>query len=175
MIVGNRWSGIPGLGNGLGGIGSLIAAAVALWIAVTERRRSDMERQRVNEQQEADLTRQAGLVRVTAEKLSQRQAVGPSIGRASIGIKNRRMDRIFDVEVVAFVHQGEKMDLPVAPVNGFAIFPRREAHENWFSVASELPGLIEDVDIWLERRPWEGPVIWHFANGRYVAELDRPE
>ena len=138
-----------GFGQWLGALGSFVAAGAALWISVSDRRHNEADRQRREDQQDADLERQAGLVRVTAEKLGQRQAVGPSISRASIGIRNRRTDRIFDIDVAKFVHQGKEVDLAVAPMNGFAIFPRREEHENRFPMAAELPGLALDTDEWL--------------------------
>ncbi|MEM6110691.1 hypothetical protein AAHS21_31415 [Mycobacterium sp. 050272] len=31
---------------------------------------------------------------------------------------------------------------------------------------------IEDVDEWLEKRPWERPVSYFFVSGRWIAELD---
>jgi hypothetical protein len=31
---------------------------------------------------------------------------------------------------------------------------------------------VEDVDEWLDKRPWEQPVTYFFANGRWYAELD---
>lgn len=104
------------------------------------------DRQRAEDQQDADLERQAGLVRVTAEKLSRRQAVGPSSGEASIGIRNRRSDRIFDIEVVKFIHHGEEMDLDVETMNGFAVFPRRSEHENRLPKKAELPGIALATD-----------------------------
>jgi hypothetical protein len=64
--------------------------------------------------------------------LSQRQAVGPGLATGSVGIRNRRADRIFDVEVVKFIHHGQEMDIDIDMVNGFAVFPRRPEHENRF-------------------------------------------
>ena len=31
---------------------------------------------------------------------------------------------------------------------------------------------VADVDEWLEERPWEQPVTYYIANGRWYAELD---
>lgn len=31
---------------------------------------------------------------------------------------------------------------------------------------------VDDVDAWLEKRPWECPVSYYFVNGRWIAELD---
>ncbi|MEE2853759.1 MAG: hypothetical protein VX424_14060 [Actinomycetota bacterium] len=138
-----------GFGQWLGALGSFAAAAAALWISVSDRQRSDEERRQGNAQVEADLGRQAALVRVTAEMLGRRQAVGPAIRTAALGIRNRRTDRIFDIEVLEFVHQGEKKDLPVARVNGFAVYPRREEHASRFPFSEELPGMTLDTDEWL--------------------------
>lgn len=33
----------------------------------------------------------------------------------------------------------------------------------------------DDVDEWLEKRPWEAHVTYHFASGRWIAELDSSE
>lgn len=97
-------------------------------------------------QQQADLKRQAGLVRVTAEMLSQRQPVPPNISRASIGIRNRRADRIFDIEVVKFIHHGQEMELTVEWVNGFTVFPLKQ--ETYY-FAEQLPGLALETDEFL--------------------------
>jgi hypothetical protein len=130
-----------GFGQWLGALGSFVAAGAALWIAVSDRRNTVAERERRENQQDADLERQAGLVRVTAEKLGQRRAVGPSFAEAALGIRNRRSDRIFDIEVVKFIHHGEEMDLDIDMVNGFAVFPRRPEHETHFPVKVQLPGI----------------------------------
>jgi hypothetical protein len=34
---------------------------------------------------------------------------------------------------------------------------------------------VDDVDDWLEKRPWEASVAYHLTNGRWIAELDSPE
>jgi hypothetical protein len=31
---------------------------------------------------------------------------------------------------------------------------------------------VEDVDEWLDKRPWDQPVNYFFANGRWYAELE---
>lgn len=138
-----------GFGQWLGALGSFVAAGAALWISATDRRRADAARQRVERQETADLERQAGLVRVTAEMLGQRQAVGPALPVGAVGIRNRRADRIFDVEVVKFIHGGQEMDIEVDRTNGFAVFPRRPEHENRFPVDAELPGVALATDEWL--------------------------
>lgn len=138
-----------GFGQWLGALGSFIAAGAALWISATDRRRADAARQQVEDREAADLKRQAGLVRVTAEMLGQRQAVGPALPVGAVGIRNRREDRIFDVEVVKFIHGGQELDIEVDRTNGFAVFPRRPEHEHRFPVDAELPGIALATDEWL--------------------------
>jgi hypothetical protein len=31
---------------------------------------------------------------------------------------------------------------------------------------------VNDVEEWLEKRPWAAPVTYHFMDGRWIAELD---
>ena len=122
-----------GFGQWLGALGSFVAAGAALWISVSDRRYNMAERQRAEDQQEADRERQAGLVRVTAEMLGQSQAVGPSIATPSIGIRNRRTDRIYDIEVTKYIHRGQEVDLVVDMVNGFTVSPPRPSQTgNWY-------------------------------------------
>jgi hypothetical protein len=135
-----------GFGQWLGALGSFVAAGAALWISMSDRRHNVEERQRTEDQQNADLERQAGLVQVTAERLGQRQAAGPNIVRASVGIRNRRSDRIFDIEVVKFVHNGRETDLEVEIVNGFAVSPVRPEHRNSFPKRADLPGIALATD-----------------------------
>lgn len=130
-----------GFGQWLGALGSFIAAGAALWISVTDRQRSDAQRERIQVQEDADLNREAGLVRVALEVLGKRQPVGPSIPTASIGVRNRRANRIFDVEVVKFAQRGQDLDVEIDMVNGFAVFPRRPEHEDRFTFKSELEGI----------------------------------
>jgi hypothetical protein len=125
---------------------SFTAAGAALWISMSDCRHTMADRQRAEIQQETDLKRQTGLVRVTAELLSQRQHVGPGIRRASISIRNRRAEQIFDIEVMKFIHHGEEMELTVDRVNGFAVFPLKQ--EN-YSLTEQLPGLALKTDEWL--------------------------
>lgn len=143
-----RWRGqnvdwYAGFGVWLGALGSVIAAGVALWIAVTERSRIDAERAHAEAREDADLARQAGLVRVTAEKLGRRQAVGPSIPHAALGVRNRRNERIFDIEVVRYVFQGNDIELEIAKVNGFTVFPTERKS---FYLDAQLPGLVLEPD-----------------------------
>jgi hypothetical protein len=135
-----------GFGSWLGALGSFGAAGAALWISMSDRRHSVADRQRTEDRQDTDLKRQAGLVRVTAEKLGRSQAVGPNIETASIGIRNRRPDRIFDIKVEKFVHHAQEVDLVPALVNGFTVFRRRQEH---FYLAAQLPGIALETDEWL--------------------------
>ena len=94
-----------GFGQWLGALGSLIAAGVALWIAVSERRHAERQR-------EADLAREAGLVEIITNNLGRPDiATGVSFSAAGVGVQNRRSDRIFDIEVTQFVMGGEAFSL----------------------------------------------------------------
>jgi hypothetical protein len=132
-----------GFGQWLGALGSFVAAGAALWISGSDRRYNMKERQRTENQQDADLCRQAGLVQVTAEMLGRRQAVGPMNPTPAIGIRNRRSDRIFDINVTKFVHDGEEIELVPDMVNGFYVYPPRK--EN-FHMSAELRSLALDAD-----------------------------
>ncbi|WP_157935600.1 hypothetical protein [Mycobacteroides abscessus] len=152
-----------GFGQWLGAIGSLIAAGVALWIAVTDRRQVDMQR-------DADLAREAGLVRVTAEKLAQRK-VGGRVARAAVGIRNRRTSRIFEIRVAQFVIQGQDVPLELPMVNGFDLYPsERETSYTGTNIAD----LAVKPDQWLALFPLGDPdvladyvaVEYTDANGR---------
>lgn len=133
-----------GFGQWLGALGSFIAAGAALWISVSDRRNAIADRKHVEAQQDSDLQRQAALVRVTAEPLARRQAVGPSWKAAAVGIRNRRTERIFDIEVVKFVHGGEEKELEPPRINGFAVFPVKEGQG--FRQSAELRGLVLQPD-----------------------------
>jgi len=135
-----------GFGQWLGALGSFIAAGAALWISMSDRRHNMAERQRTEDRQDADLKRQAGLVQVTAKMFGKSQPIGPALPTASIGIRNRRTDRIFDIGVVKFIHHGEEMELTVGRVNGFAVSPRKQKS---YYFAEQLPGLALETDEWL--------------------------
>jgi hypothetical protein len=137
-----------GFGQWLGALGSFIAAGAALWISVTDRRRNDDERRRAEERQEADLKRQAGLVSVTAEMIYRSQAVPPAIRTPAIGIRNRRADRIFDIEVVKFIHHGQELKLLPDSINGFTISPPRPSQQGWYQ-SGQLSSVALDPDEWL--------------------------
>ena len=138
-----RWRGqnvdwYAGFGVWLGALGSVIAAGVALWIAVTERSRIDAERAHAEAREDADLARQAGLVRVTAAMLSKRQAVGSSYGRAGIEIRNRRAECVFEINIVRYVLEGQVLDVEIDGFGAIDLFPRDR--EGWYH-AKELPNL----------------------------------
>ncbi|WP_131726078.1 hypothetical protein [Mycobacteroides abscessus] len=138
-----------GFGQWLGAVGSLIAAGVALWIAVTDRRQADMQR-------DADLAREAGLVRVTAEKLGQRQPLGPNMPRAAVGIRNRRASRIFEIRVTRFLMQGKDVPLELPKVNGFDLYPSQREH---FYFGTDITNLVVEPDQLLALFPSGGPDI----------------
>lgn len=139
-----------GFGQWLGALASFLAAGVALWIAGSDRRRADVVRAEEHAQQEADLARQAGLVQVTVEMFGVRQAVGPNLPAAGIGIRNRRADRVFDIEVVKLIHQGTEVPFDLKTdvefINGWATSPAREMHEKWFPQSGELIGIAVETD-----------------------------
>lgn len=114
-----------GFGQWLGALASFIAAGTALWISTTDRRNAVADQRRIEKQQEDDLRRQAGLVKVTVEMLGKAQPVGPMIPTPSVGIRNRRIDRIFDIEVAKFVHHGEELELQLDRIHGYAFSPPR--------------------------------------------------
>lgn len=133
-----------GFGQWLGALGSFIAAGAALWISVTDRRNALADRKRAEAQQDADLQRQAALVTVAAKELARRQAVGASYKAAGVRIRNRRTDRIFDIEVVRYVHTGQDVELQPARINGFDVFPIET--DRGFRHSSELAGLALQTD-----------------------------
>ncbi|MGV0750514.1 hypothetical protein [Mycolicibacter minnesotensis] len=121
-----------GFGQWLGALGSLIAAGVALWIATTDRRRSDQRREADLAQREADLTREAGLVQIDA---------GAYKSSAGIRIRNRRSSRIFDIKVTKFVLNGTE----VAQLDLYSIdmFPKSEGARYY---PADLPHFAIEVD-----------------------------
>ncbi|WP_301149004.1 hypothetical protein [Mycobacterium simiae] len=118
-----------GFGQWLGALGSLIAAAVALWIAVTDRRY-------VEKQLDADLAREAALVRVQTGLFNQ--GIGPRY--AGIRINNRRTGRIFEIKVVKYVMDGKEISPLILASIG--LFPAKDSHYavkelEYLSVANE--------------------------------------
>lgn len=105
-----------GFGQWLGALGSFTAAGVALWIALDGQRRDKRQR-------ESDLRRQAGLVRVSVERVDQRQSGGGFSKCAAIAIKSYRSGRIFHINVTQFLHRGKPAP-PVSQISdGCEIFP----------------------------------------------------
>ncbi|MGW9568372.1 hypothetical protein [Prescottella equi] len=82
-----------GFGQWLGALGSLIAAAVALGIATTDRRNAANLRKREREDRDADLIREAGLVRVEVRDYNRGAT-------SAVAVKNWRRSRIFEIEVL---------------------------------------------------------------------------
>ncbi|WP_328411951.1 hypothetical protein [Nocardia sp. NBC_00403] len=98
-----------GVGQWVGGLGSLIAAGIALWIATSDRRRADRLRSEEQERQAADLAREAGLVMIDARRLASVVRIAPGDSKAGVSVRNRRRSRLFDIEIVRFVQQGEEV------------------------------------------------------------------
>lgn len=132
-----------GFGQWLGALGSLIAAGVALWIAVTGRREADAREKAEQDRQDADLARQAGLVQVAAKMLSRRQAAGPNYSHPGISVRNRRPDRIFEISVVRYMMLGKDVDMEVGDVGGIDLKPR---DRNGWYFGKELPTLVLESD-----------------------------
>jgi hypothetical protein len=137
-----------GFGQWLGGLGSLVAATVALWIAVTDRRHTE-------KQLEADLTREAALVRVMVKVFSPRDDFsGVPIPTAGIRVTNRRAGRIFEIEVVRFLMEGKE----VSPVrlSSIDLFPKPK---DAYYTANELQYLSLDTEQSLYLYPNELPNV----------------
>ncbi len=86
------------LGQWVGGIGSIVAAVVALWIAREGWRRVERER-REEEMIQAELVQYDGFNRY--------DTVDSAYSNASITIHNRSGSYVMDVELVAVQHRGE--------------------------------------------------------------------
>ena len=95
------------------------------------------------------------LVHVTAEMLGRRQPIGPNIPTPSIGVRNRRTDRIFDIEVVKFIHRGQEIELIITRMNGFMVFPLTQ--ESYY-FAEQTPGINSAVHQWV-RSHSQSPAI----------------
>lgn len=129
-----------GFGQWLGALGSLIAAVVALWIATSERRHADQQR-------DADLARQASLVRVTSN-WSERDAGAPP----ALRVRNRRPDRIFEIETAWLAMDGvETIPLQLSSIE---LHPNPQGQRY---AVSELPHLSVDPDAALLLTPNETP------------------
>jgi hypothetical protein len=111
-----------GVGQWLGALGSLLAAITALWIASTDRRRADTLREAERLDRDADLLREAGLVRVRFEEIPRRRLTGGTFGETGIGIRNRRADPIFDLELHTVTIDGQdfRFDVDTVSVDGGA-------------------------------------------------------
>ncbi|MET3642804.1 hypothetical protein ABIC73_004407 [Prescottella equi] len=92
-----------GFGQWIGALGSLIAAAVALGIATTDRRHAADLRKAEQADRDADLAREAGLVRVEIKKVADNLS-GADV--KVLTVKNRRQSRLFEVDVICFETYG---------------------------------------------------------------------
>lgn len=120
-----------GVGQWLGALGSLLAAITALWIATTDRRRAETVREAEQRDRNADLLREAGLVRVRFEEVPRLERLsGRAFGETGIGIGNRRADPIFDVELYTVAINGEdfRFDVDTISVAGGAATRGTLAH-----------------------------------------------
>ena len=136
-----------GFGRWLGGLGSLIAAAVALWIAVTDRRHAER-------QLEVGLVREAALVRVMAKVFTPRDIGGAPMPTAGIRVTNRRTGRIFEIEVMRFVMDAKEVSpLRLASID---LFPKPQGS---YYTANELRHLSLDTEQSLYCSPNELPNV----------------
>ncbi|BBY11007.1 hypothetical protein [Mycobacterium marseillense] len=134
-----------GFGQWLGALSSFIAAVVALWIAVSDRRH-------VEKQLLADLAREAGLVRVTADIFYERDATNAPIRMAGVKANNRRTGRIFEIEVTRFVMGGRE----VSPLRLSSVELHPKPKGSYYT-AADLPHLSIESDQSLYLYPNELP------------------
>ena len=102
-----------GFGQWLGALGSLIAAAVALGIATADRRHAAGLRKAEQDERDADLAREAGLVRVEFDD------VVDSLSGATVRVlvvKNWRRSRLFEVDVNCFEAHGSDPHPGISPI-----------------------------------------------------------
>lgn len=151
-----------GFGQWLGALGSLIAAAVALGIATTDRRHAAKLRDGERAERDADLIREAGLVRVEIRDNDH----GGSATKAVV-VKNWRLSRIFELEVFEAKAVGSEGNLE---------FERYQ----WFSMDNGkvpvFPGYMHTIafssteSLWMVPR---GGAVPEFASLRYTDESGR--
>jgi hypothetical protein len=79
-------------------------------------------------------------VQVTARKLGRRQAVGPHFPAAGVCVRNRRDDRMFDIEVTRFVMHGKEIELEIDFID---VHPT--TRDSWYR-PQELPSLAFEPD-----------------------------
>ncbi|WP_218721275.1 hypothetical protein [Nocardia sp. MH4] len=101
-----------GIGQWVGGIGSFVAAVIALWIATSDRRRADQLRAKERAEQAADFAREAALVRIEARQLAPAVRIRPGDTRAGVSVRNRRRSRLFEIEIVRVVQEGQEVAVP---------------------------------------------------------------
>jgi hypothetical protein len=154
-----------GVGQWLGALGSLLAAGMALWIATTDRRRADAQRQTEQRDRDADLLREAGLVRVRFEEIPRRQRISNrTFGEVGIGIRNRRASRIFDVELHTVTINGEDFPFEVTEISVDAGAPSQG------TLANRVIELDQELLLFSELPPHSGEA---FAVVRYTDQQGR--
>lgn len=104
-----------GVGQWLGALGSLLAAGMALWIVTTDRRRFDQLRQDEQRERDADLLREAGLVRLMDLRNTRDMNLDDLSGRSDSGVvgikvRNYRADRIFDLDLSVDTAEAQTVD-----------------------------------------------------------------
>ncbi|MGZ9829483.1 hypothetical protein ACXYTP_21440 [Tsukamurella ocularis] len=131
--VGADW--FSGVGQWAGAVAGVFAGIAALWIATTDRRiakqqRDDdrteraQEREAERQDEEDALAREASLVRVQAGAVVSQRDVSGWHRATGIRIDNRRVGRIFEVEVVSVVVRGEALtDLEPNSIYGLRLAP----------------------------------------------------
>lgn len=151
-----------GFGQWLGALGSLIAAAVALGIATTDRRHAAKLRDEERAERDADLTREAGLVRVEI-----RDDDHGAFNATSVVVTNWRRSRIFEIEVleVKAMDTDDKLEFEryrwVSKENGPVPVSPDKLHLVAFSSGASL---------WMVPR---GGAVPEFAMLRYTDEAGR--
>lgn len=144
-----------GFGQWLGALGSLIAAAVALGIATTDRRQAAKLRQAEQDDRAADLAREAGLVRVQISEIRVGSNVSRSLKAWVVTVRNWRKSRLFEVELTTIKAAG--MEKP----------PEIRLYRKWNADGTE--GRVPDGD--LEFTPIShGEALRLFPEGETVLE-----
>ncbi|MFD4268175.1 hypothetical protein [Rhodococcus sp. NPDC058481] len=133
-----------GFGQWLGALGSLLAAGAALWIATTDRRRTDLQRKADQDAQDGDLAREAGLVRVAIFPPRAERSLKPSDEAPGISVRNWRRSPLFDLRLESIVVQGETI---LAPGIGYFKFPLKEASWGEFGVETLARKVIDSGDL----------------------------
>lgn len=105
-----------GFGQWIGAFSTMLAAGLALWIATVDRRRADSLRSEERSEREADLLREAGLVRIADVKNRGRidfddEFLAPLDSTdLALTVRNFRTDRIFELELKVFSCTAEEVE-----------------------------------------------------------------